>query len=142
MALTPVIIFAEAELCWSLISATVPNLKNFMKSFNTGFGHDFAFSTLDESGHRRGSQYVFGSRSEIRLSNINRRSKISKKGDQFDGLGPRNDYDIAVSGGLHEVHSESAGEGSSLCRDFGIRKDVEMRIENSRYSGGSSNLLL
>ena len=29
---------AECELCWSLISATIPNLRAFIKTFNTGFG--------------------------------------------------------------------------------------------------------
>ena len=46
LAFAPAIALAEAELCWSLVSATIPNLKNFMKSFNTGFGNnDFGFTS-------------------------------------------------------------------------------------------------
>jgi len=46
LAFVPALALAEAELCWSLISATIPNLKSFMKSFNTGFGHnDFGFTS-------------------------------------------------------------------------------------------------
>jgi len=28
----------QIELSWSLISATIPSLKSFVKSFNSGFG--------------------------------------------------------------------------------------------------------
>jgi hypothetical protein len=46
LAFVPALALAEAELCWSLISATIPNLKSFMQSFNTGFGHnDFGFTS-------------------------------------------------------------------------------------------------
>jgi hypothetical protein len=31
----------EAELCWSLIAATIPSLKNYMQSSATSFGHEF-----------------------------------------------------------------------------------------------------
>jgi hypothetical protein len=67
MAFTTVVIFAEAQLCWSLISATIPNLKNFIKSFNTGFGHESGFSTLGGSGYRSG--YPSGSNSNQNSSN-------------------------------------------------------------------------
>jgi hypothetical protein len=54
----PALALAEAELCWSLVSATIPNLKSFMKSFNTGFGHnDFGFTsnpTMSTSRRRTG----------------------------------------------------------------------------------------
>ncbi|KAF2772120.1 hypothetical protein EJ03DRAFT_267180 [Teratosphaeria nubilosa] len=146
MALTPVIIFAEAELCWSLISATIPNLKNFMKSFNTGFGHDFAFSTMEGSGQRRGSQYVCGSESDVRISKISnrRKSKGVRKADEFGGLSQRNDYEIAVSaGGMNEqMRPAGAVVGSSRAREIMVRKDVEMRIEENRYSGTSAIGLL
>jgi len=52
LAFVPKAFFAEGELCWSLISATIPDLKAFMKSFNTGFSQDeFAF-TMSGSGYR------------------------------------------------------------------------------------------
>lgn len=38
VSFVPALVLAESELCWSLISATIPNLKAFMNIFNTGFG--------------------------------------------------------------------------------------------------------
>ncbi|KAJ9611637.1 hypothetical protein H2200_004821 [Cladophialophora chaetospira] len=38
IALVPVIVIQQVELCWSLMSATIPNLKSFVKSFSSGFG--------------------------------------------------------------------------------------------------------
>jgi hypothetical protein len=37
LACVPTLALAECELCWSLISATIPNLRAFMKTFNTGY---------------------------------------------------------------------------------------------------------
>lgn len=38
LALVPVLVLQQVQVCWSLISATVPNLKAFVKSFSSGFG--------------------------------------------------------------------------------------------------------
>ncbi len=38
VAIVPVIVIQQVELCWSLMSATIPNLKTFVKSFSSGFG--------------------------------------------------------------------------------------------------------
>ncbi|KAJ3455071.1 hypothetical protein FSOLCH5_003665 [Fusarium solani] len=37
------LLFQQAMIAWSLISATVPNLKNFLKSFSIGMGFPLAF---------------------------------------------------------------------------------------------------
>ncbi|KAH6953882.1 hypothetical protein BKA56DRAFT_648481 [Ilyonectria sp. MPI-CAGE-AT-0026] len=37
------LLFQQAMIVWSLISATVPNLKNFLKSFSIGMGFPLAF---------------------------------------------------------------------------------------------------
>ena len=74
LAFVPALALAEAELCWSLISATIPNLKSFMKSFNTGFGNnDFGFTsnpTASTSRRRPGDgiplQSLPGNKDELR----------------------------------------------------------------------------
>ena len=38
VAIAPVIVLQQVELCWSLMSATIPNLQSFVKSFSSGFG--------------------------------------------------------------------------------------------------------
>jgi hypothetical protein len=37
-ALTPILVLQQVYLCWSIISATLPNLKAFVRSFGSGFG--------------------------------------------------------------------------------------------------------
>lgn len=38
LALVTPLVLQQVQLCWSIISATVPNLKSFVKSFSSGFG--------------------------------------------------------------------------------------------------------
>ncbi|KAI8718150.1 hypothetical protein NCS52_00893000 [Fusarium sp. LHS14.1] len=42
-AVTNSLLFQQTMIAWSLISATVPNLKNFLKSFSIGMGFPLAF---------------------------------------------------------------------------------------------------
>ncbi len=45
------LLFQQAMISWSLISATVPNLKNFLKSFSIGMGFPLAYDdTMTGSG--------------------------------------------------------------------------------------------
>lgn len=44
-AIIPALICQQFELLWSLLSATVPTLKAFMKSFNSGFGMEIDVDT-------------------------------------------------------------------------------------------------
>lgn len=37
-AIIPALVYQQYELSWSLLSATIPTLKSFMRSFNSGFG--------------------------------------------------------------------------------------------------------
>ncbi|KAI6750551.1 hypothetical protein HG530_014832 [Fusarium avenaceum] len=49
-AVTNALIWQQVMIAWSLISATVPNLKNFLKSFSIGMGFPVAFD-LTMSGN-------------------------------------------------------------------------------------------
>jgi hypothetical protein len=49
-AVTNALIWQQIMIAWSLISATVPNLKNFLKSFSIGMGFPLAFD-LTMSGN-------------------------------------------------------------------------------------------
>lgn len=53
-AITNSLLFQQTMIVWSLISATVPNMKNFLKSFSIGFGFPLAF---DLSGNESGNAY-------------------------------------------------------------------------------------
>jgi hypothetical protein len=89
LAFVPALALAEAELCWSLISATIPNLKSFMKSFNTGFGHnDFGFTsnpTTSASRRRPGDsiplQSLPGNKDELRPDRFAYDAEVVRGGD-------------------------------------------------------------
>jgi hypothetical protein len=54
-AIIPALLYQQFELFWSLLAATIPTLKAFMRSFNSGFGME-----IDLDGF--GSSYGYGSR--------------------------------------------------------------------------------
>ncbi|KAH3906018.1 hypothetical protein HBH56_212200 [Parastagonospora nodorum] len=47
---TPAIVFQQAELCVSLLAATLPCLKSFIRSFDTGSGVKATIGSSNESG--------------------------------------------------------------------------------------------
>lgn len=62
-AIIPALVLQQCELLWSLLSATIPTLKAFMRTFNSGFGMEI---DLDSPyGHRYGppdsKTYILGS---------------------------------------------------------------------------------
>ncbi|KAJ9644849.1 hypothetical protein H2204_001311 [Knufia peltigerae] len=65
LALVYALVLQQVQLCWSLISATVPNLKSFVKSFSSGFGIQLDPSSTQEYGSggrsHRPSGYELGS---------------------------------------------------------------------------------
>lgn len=58
-AIIPALVFQQFELFWSLLAATIPTLKAFMRSFNSGFGMEIDLdgysSTLGSRGYYPGS---------------------------------------------------------------------------------------
>lgn len=59
------LLFQQIMMVWSLVAATVPNMKNFLKSFSMGLGFSWAFESSDyESGNAYPLQTLNGSRSE------------------------------------------------------------------------------
>lgn len=62
-AIVPALVLQQCELLWSLISATIPTLKKFMRTFSSGFGMEI---DLDSPyGYRSGPHddktYILGS---------------------------------------------------------------------------------
>ncbi|OAL53498.1 hypothetical protein IQ07DRAFT_628764 [Pyrenochaeta sp. DS3sAY3a] len=49
----PALIYQQYELSWSLLSATIPTLKSFMRSFNSGFGMEIDMDA--HSGYKSGT---------------------------------------------------------------------------------------
>lgn len=123
LAFVPTLALAEAELCWSLTSATIPNLKSFMKSFNTGFGHnDLGFTsnpTMSTSRKRTVD--------EIPLQPLQKNE---------DDLRPdRYAYDAAVVRGRDDRSIESGNSQEMIIRKT-IEHDVTFEGERVSRKGG------
>lgn len=51
-------IFTQGELCFSVISATIPCLRIFMRSANTGLGGLLGKTKFDSTGERSKASYI------------------------------------------------------------------------------------
>ncbi|KIW87391.1 uncharacterized protein Z519_12027 [Cladophialophora bantiana CBS 173.52] len=127
IAIVPVIVIQQVQLCWSLISATIPNLKSFVRSFSSGFGIQ-----LDPSL----TQAYYGSgRSSGRL-----------------GRGSTNAYEMASVGGNGTAKSRSAARSynDNTTEQFppvpqsgpGSNNLTVMRENDSIDSGGSQDHII
>ncbi|KAH6625721.1 hypothetical protein C7974DRAFT_206270 [Boeremia exigua] len=62
-AIVPALVLQQCEVLWSLLSATIPTLKAFMRAFNSGFGMEM--DVYSPYGQRYGPQgskmYILGS---------------------------------------------------------------------------------
>ena len=122
LALVPVLVCQQIELCWSLISATIPNLKAFVKSFSTGFGFSADFEVQTEYGAKYGSNgaYELGSRGRSRAHSSQKSHGRSVDREiqpaPIEGLQNRT---IREDGSL-----ESHGSQSNI-----IRKDVKWDVQ-------------
>ncbi|KAF2668449.1 hypothetical protein BT63DRAFT_479856 [Microthyrium microscopicum] len=137
LALTPVLVCTQIELGYSLISATIPNLKSFLMSFDTAFMMDApgqkieAFSmpaspttetarqsqlsatltnspTITERTYQKKPQYPI----KLRPDMIDRRTSIQ----HFD------DWSLDV---------EEGSENESIGKDGRIRRDFQWSVEGS-----------
>ena len=129
LALVPVAVCQQCQLCWSLISATIPNLKAFVKSFNSGFGGITAeaFSnaygtTPSRKSHKVSAGYEMGS--------VNKQSAVSSRNqhtanDEETQPLPEHAEDAAVPVPQRDGRVSIDSTGS---RDRTIRKEVQWKI--------------
>lgn len=142
MALVRVIVTAECELCWSLLSATIPNLQSFMRSFNIGFGQELGSNAMQSSlygsrGHSGGKHSIGNA---VALSNLSKSSRTQASS-------PMTGQDPAALGGPSGMQADSSlydiqvGRGSvapgdalsirsGRSQELIIRKDVTMTVQN------------
>lgn len=134
VAFVPAIVLAESELCWSLISATIPNLKAFMNIFNTGFGLNDIISSargtvVNSSGSRLGRT---DSNSAIRMKRIK-----SQHGPSYRlGSRLRPDHEafaqIAVEVSRGQDMNDDRSIGSDNSQEMIIHKTVDHQVTYER----------
>lgn len=137
LALIPVLAVQQVQLCWSLISATIPNLKAFVKSFSSGFGIQLDPSQTQAYGssgrYGRGTGYEMGSvradgNSKSRSGNasyndIEGPTALPQEGQTHGNQAKRGDQESINSGGS---------------QDHIIRKDVRWKIHYETNDGHAS----
>ncbi|ORY07772.1 hypothetical protein BCR34DRAFT_489151 [Clohesyomyces aquaticus] len=71
-SMVPALVYLQVELFWALLSATVPTLKAFMKSFNSGFGMEI---DIDGYGSVSGDQNHSGTGTGYPLRTLSKASR-------------------------------------------------------------------
>jgi len=120
-------VLQQVQLCWSLIAATIPNLKSFVKSFSSGFGIQLDPSLTQAYGSGRlgrGTGYEMGSlgpngTSKSRSGNqsyndIERPTKLPQQ--------------MQDTGKNHHNARDQESIASAGSQDHIIRKDVQWKI--------------
>ncbi|KAH7030602.1 uncharacterized protein B0I36DRAFT_322101 [Microdochium trichocladiopsis] len=156
-AATDVVSVNQVILCWSIISANIPNLKQFLKSFFTGLGYPLNLDGTTSGGmydNSRGNSYAMRSlkRSGGRSGGVSATTtRITMGGaDQDDGHhGPDRTMSLRPADHEHKAHvqlhrkesgarygsSRSTGEGSDNdghsrtgSQEMIIRREVEWQV--------------
>lgn len=133
---TPAVIYQQAELCVSLMAATIPCLKSFIRSFDTGSGVKASFGSSNDYGSGDRPSNSAGKHVEsYKLSSI-RRSVIgsprSRSRTQPDG----DDGRVKVS----SKPFANTQLGSAISRSKGFKEALGRQTidELDRQSQGSS----
>lgn len=87
VAITVAIVFQQCELGYSLVSSTIPTLKNFLRDFDTGMGLGLSSvmaTTGYGSSNKRGGNYKLNglSKDGTQLSQTSRTEQLRRKGLQ------------------------------------------------------------
>jgi hypothetical protein len=123
--IVPVLVCQQVELCWSLISATIPALGSFVKSFNSGFG-----LTIDPDATTRYGSRRYAAGGGFELSSMGKgKSMLSSKGSRNATAKDGEDRSADV---LHRKEKRGGRDTSSVksmgSQDHIIRKDVQWEV--------------
>ncbi|KIX01115.1 uncharacterized protein Z518_10181 [Rhinocladiella mackenziei CBS 650.93] len=130
IALVPVLVLQQVQLCWSLISATIPNLKSFVKSFSSGFGIRLDPSTTQLYGSGRygrsnGGGYELGS---VQGKGTSKSRSANRSYNDIEGQATlpqqmRHGNTVTTATARDQESIESGGS-----QDHIIRKDVQWKV--------------
>ena len=124
LAIVPALVCQQVELCWSLISATIPNLKPFVKSFSSGFG-----LTIDLDATTRYGSRTYGGAS-YELDSVSKGKALASQ----NSTNPTNTDLENQSGAMQLEQGKSKKRADGSIESMGsqaciIRKDVQWKIQ-------------
>jgi hypothetical protein len=128
--IVPVLVCQQVELCWSLVSATIPALKSFVKSFNSGFGLTLDPDATSRYGSRGYGSRGYGAGGAFELGSVGKgKSMLSSKGSRNATL---KDGEDRITDVLHRKEKRNGRDVGSIksmgSQDHIIRKDVQWEI--------------
>jgi hypothetical protein len=124
-----ILVIQQVYLCWSIISATIPNLKAFVRSFGSGFGIGIDMETLSNYYGSKGSR-----RNQYELGSVKQNTQASQRSESRQGLRSHNDVEDPIRG-LHNrnatttVRHNNGSIASGSSQDHIIRKDVQWQVQ-------------
>jgi hypothetical protein len=143
LALGPVLIVQQVYLCWSIISATIPNLKSFVRSFGSGFGIGVDMERYTNAYASKNSAHNGYELGSVRGNTVTSRITASKHDN-------RSYNDIEHQGVLpQQSHTDGTkipktDDGSIRSEDSQqhiIRKDVQWNISYEDGRDGTQSRL-
>ena len=146
VARTGAVVYQQSELCWSLLSATVPCLKSFIRSFDTGSGVkvNYTSNAYGSSGHSKGESYRMQSlssgRSPLQSANEDGAVKVNHRpfGHQGHtrGLGSkaRGESTSKVTALPYSTDRPKDADATSTgSQELFIRRDVQWEIRSENF---------
>lgn len=153
---TTAIVYQQSQLCFSLIAATIPCLKSFIQSFDTGSGQKAGFGYSSNSGayghmssvHHttahsgRGESYQMSrlDRDRINASRLRKRSvsegavRVNQNPLAAEGSSPANDAEIELE---RCSSQESDRKSQQSTQELFIRKDVQFEVKREPAKTGN-----
>ncbi len=131
LAQEPILVIQQVYLCWSIISATIPNLKSFVRSFGSGFGIGLDMERYTQAYGSKGSygrQYELGSVRNTK-SGASRNTTRQDNRSYNDIENQEVVMDARSNGAPVTPHAQEDGSIESAgSQERIIRKDVQWRI--------------
>ena len=129
LAQEPILVIQQVYLCWSIISATIPNLKSFVRSFGSGFGIGLDMERYTQAYGSKGSygkQYALGS---MKNTQNNSRNNTRQDNTSYNDIEP---HAMAMNMRRQAPQTPHRQENESIesvgSQERIIRKDVGWRI--------------
>lgn len=128
---TPAIVFQQSQLCVSLMAGTIPCLKSFIRSFDTGSGVKAGYGSSNEYGSGHTGSNALGHGESYKLSSMSRgKAPVSQTRSRTDD----EDGDVRVN---LRPFTSGRSEPPTLTRETSSSTAYKRQQETDRDSQGS-----
>lgn len=132
VAYSSVVIWHQVQIGYSLIAATIPCLKSFIKSFDTGFGLEIGYSA-NPYGSQVSRQYGNGTKGQQSFQMTSLKGSESTKESSPQSLGQLRPEQIKNTTNIYhenEPPREDASVTSGNSQEMIIRRDVQWDVRH------------